>query len=1446
MAYNYLLTFTNKPTQLTYYVNAGETLTSGILAALIANTTISSSELDSNGYPTTNIEQKVVDTLNYGENATNTGGWSWHVTKDGVTIDSYTASNFGVGRYVFYFSRGSSPAISYTVNVVEKAIVSIITSTRVTFFDTNAHTAEQVKNKIGAITVVFNDDEKMATNNYSLYKNNGTAYLSSDVVSESYVTVKYSDATSYATKEVYVENRRGRFMVSFYKKPSITSFGIAQNQTLSKANIRSLFENTQLNVQDYLSDNSNNSLEIIGASIPDVLNPRPIWWNIYDDTNALIASSSNSSISDIDNTDFVIGTYRFEFGYDESDAISYTVSVVSTYRFLSYPNACSQTIYTTAGKNTAPVPDITGVVIASTGTVEKTAQDFSYRGVDQASHFYWYIKGYENYKPKTLEEGVYTYVFVCENDTLTCSVNIRHNYYTEAISVEPSSVTITANLSDTEDGRTDDEILSIVEQKIKKVTLRQTYFSGDTADRILSKDEYIVSYSSGTVTVTAKSNSRLTATITVVPRSAKTDYIWDLTLNLNDFRTVYVNYLDKLDSSSNIKAILTVYDAHDKDVVLHKEEITNGLTITVPPELSAYNDTNKIIEIQDLGYDLNDVYQYTVAYTYEYNNEGIEFSLPLDVSVIEIAEILGFSVNRYKPIYYLGEEFLSGDDDEELVMQMDYKNGKGEVRRTPQGSKLYDMSIFNIIPNKGYIFENIATNFPITITYTHDTTKSVQYSVAVQLDAQYAEGTTEHNLAFVLGNDSRDENQNIVKCYVKYANTNTIIGYIYDMNNATKNAKLVLYDNYIPAVDGQNNLSIKFPYYVQGNADYINKCHFGILFGNNNAKNRLFVSGNSARGNCDWHSGQINTSEDIRTGTSNEGNGDFSYFEDTSYCYYGETDNNVVAYDIVSNDKLLVLKDYSDKETTVYFRTPTLVTAIDGSGTTATGIDDETLYQEEFALSKGNNSVAGINPKAIANFNGDTVFVSDTNQLLGLDLVGIIGDNQRYANTRSYYIDGDLRERDLRQAWVWTNNKYLFLCLPEKTFITHYEAKGESQYEWWQVDVSDIQTIIEIDGVIYFGNSSGVFHKITDGYEDIKKIWLSEGSAIFNFGASSEDISNLDPASSDDTITFNSNISLMINEKCLFRMFSPYNYYTLGRIISQELYEKIRDGYSIYRSTNAISVGKGILIGINDDGYLNVRVRDGTMLDTIHSFSFNGTSTEYYFKYVEDNEYQVLRKADNERLLYTSYMAHTRCVKYEAETVNLYNSSSDFVCYKLDGLYNIINIDRVNNKFQISTDGTTPLDLYGSHTSFEGSIEYRTPVEAFYITAPMLASINYFKTIWQWTLTNDTNIPSEVELTFAHNKIPYESMKSLNYISDNTNSKSTQVSSDRLGFAFNTLNFRSVDFDKMITPRTYTNSRILSMVKFICFGFRNNNNTNAVLSTMSIIYTVAHQSYGGD
>lgn len=928
-----------------------------------------------------------------------------------------------------------------------------------------------------------------------------------------------------------------------------------------------------------------------------------------------------------------------------------------------------------------------------------------------------------------------------------------------------------------------------------------------------------------------------------------------VTLELNGFQTSYNNQSDAIDcrgivakvSYANAEYVQSC--SYDNDSVQDTEHYQISSS---QADLANYvydGSTNLNI---NMGNDSE--ISFNIIFTCKSIFDNSTSTASQQVSVLDILDVTGISVLSVYNDYHVGDQFLNENDN--TMIQIFYKD-TNQVQKKFITRLNGGFAAINVLPTRGSEFNkvgtrtikitsssnyNVAAEYTITVAakYVYDDTKSHDIVAIKQGSYTCPNGTvlTDHYILIDRNDTNGLPNTQILSTGARVLATGktladvNVYGYLEDIMDETKNARVILFEDYIPPIDGSNNIVVTYPCYVPGNADKINKCHFGILFGNNNAKNRLFVSGNPDEINCDWHSGMIDENniedEDML-------NGNFGYFEDTSWCYYGETDNKVIGYDIVSNDKLLVLKDHSDKETTVYFRTPTLVTAIDGAGTQMSGIDGETLYQEEFSLVKGNNSVAGISPKSIINFNGDTLFISKDNNLVGLDLTGIIGDNQRYATSRSYFIDEDLRERDLSNAWLWSDNKYLFLCLDEKVYVTHFETKSDNQYEWWAMDIEDVQTILKIDKKIYFGNSSGEFYVFNDKYEDIKKVFIGSGGGIL---ASEGENDNKIIVTQAVINQLDENKSYKFSIIPSSQVDTSYMYYSIGNVsnvrsgnldfyinVTHNALELLclRNGVADYDEQKRYTA----FIREEKEVYLNHTQAENTIGCAAGSDLATYYKKYYLKRYVPD----TLHEGGD---LYKLYDADTDT---EVSMSELYRC---VLCYKLDEEYDVVEINKTDYSFKLHLEGEE-LDLvrYADQLysrAFKAEIKSYEPVTSFYITKPYtLGDLNYFKTIWQYTLTNDTNIPSELELTFASNKIPYESTKTL-----------AKISVDKFSFSFEEMNFAKIDFDKNITPRTYTNSRILARQKFICFGFRNYNNTNSVLSSMSIIYSIPHASYSGD
>lgn len=1018
-------------------------------------------------------------------------------------------------------------------------------------------------------------------------------------------------------------------------------------------------------------------------------------------------------------------------------------------------------------------------------------------------------------------------------------------------------------------------------ERIKQqVELRCTHLSG-VVSVINTPSDWNFSYTS--VVLSPLSKSECTVVIpnegTFEIENYAQNVVWEnpyavMTADDTNFQTEYNNTVDVIDPSG-LTAKIKYYEDNEHTILCDYEQNAtysstssqsyDKFNVTGLGDLNNYGFGTQKLNITMSGTSLavetirlNTKKRFTRG-----AGDATDATVDVTIHVIEILDITGIKLLNAKTTYNVGETFLNENDDTQIMI---YYNDANHQPRTYTCYLRSGLTALNIYPLKGTKFENVTSSLMVTVTSANNYNVSVQYSISVKANYVYGD-TKSHNLVALAIDDyecpdgiTRSkyflvERSVVVNAYeIETTRIDevtgerviadgfditdlNVLGYLEDIGEEGLNARVILFKDYISPIEGSNNITVKFPCYVEGNADLINKCHFGIMFGNNNSKNRLFLSGNKEFKNKDWHSSEIDSSYTDDTSLITE---NYGYFEDLSECIYGETDNAVVAYDIVSNDKLLVLKDYSDKETTVYFRQPQLVTAINGSGTAVTGINDETLYQEEFSLSKGNNSVAGISPKAIVNFNGDTLFISNDKQVVGLDLTGIVGDNQRYANSRSYYIDEELKHHDFSNAFLWTNNKYLFVVLEDKIFVTHYETKHDNQYEWFLLDVKNVSCVFEKDEVIYLGRTDGTLHKFSQIYKDAKKVFAGYG------------ITRLSVNEETELITASEYLSVLDEEKKYFFKpvpftdlsadDDPYIYYSIGTIMNDEtsdcdFYVNNADTRNVIelvcrRNGEIDDELRSLLlkrISENDAVYFNkINSRENVI-----ACQSNSIFEQVYGKKCFLREYSDIE--DFDRHLY-------QVIDENGEVLPVKQLYRARLCARVTREMEMTDIDVENGTFKLMSEGE-PLDIvqYSSQaliTAFRGEIIEYSNVEAFYITKPYtMGSVEYFKTVWSFTLTNDTNIPSEVDLCCVNNKIPYEKMKTLAYIT---------ISKESMGFDMSRFNFAEMDFDKNVVSRTYTHKRILSNVKFLCFGFKNYSDSNSVLSSLSVTYTVPYPSYSGD
>lgn len=821
-------------------------------------------------------------------------------------------------------------------------------------------------------------------------------------------------------------------------------------------------------------------------------------------------------------------------------------------------------------------------------------------------------------------------------------------------------------------------------------------------------------------------------------------------------------------------------------------------------------------------------------------------TIDIPIQIVEITNITGMKLIQAKTKYKTGESFLNETDNTQILIF--YKMPTGEENKILINLNS-GFSAVNIFPLKGTIFYNQDKNKTIRVSSATNANIYVEYSIEVLSEYEY-HNTTSHQLRVVRFDKytlPNGETKNLIYLIVNEKDTTVengirkirselsqddikVYGFLDDINDVSKNARMVLLEDYIPIIDGESNITITYPCYVEGNSDIINKCHFGQLFGNNNSKNRLFLSGNPDYPNADWHSGAVN--ETKQDGEYIEVNGDFTYFEDTSAMNYGQSDNKIVGYDIVSDGKMIVFKDKSDKEPTIYYRTNGLINALDASGNAQIGIGNRTLYEENYPLVIGNSKgVGALHDKSIINFNGNTLFLSSENELDMLVVSGQIGDSQRFASTISYFINPILSKCDLTKSFLWTDDKYLYLINKNHIFATYYDQIIDNNFEWWKLDIPNVSSMLSFDNKTYYGTTDGTIGLFENNiHKDITKIFLPKGSVILN----------TDEVDGDKVTITKSAMNLLDNGYLKYFKVdanqsndSSYLYYFIAELNNTksgnvDIYiNGISNKLEIVALRNGVADNSRLielrnLIHEDDAFYLNNPINESEIQGE------RGTLfKEYYRKY-------KLKVVPNNLGENTCFGVYDYQTNQRLDVSELFRAS---LCKRVDDLLEIVELNKEESTFKLKRNGQK-LDLvrYANqeiNQTFNSEIWLFKDVKAHYITAPItMGDMMHDKTLWGYTLSNDTNIPSELELCQICNE---EELIELTEIST--------IEKSDYELDLNKFSLTSLSFDKVDIPHKTTFYKPI-LVPFVCFCFKNDKGTNSVLSTLSISYSIAKKSYG--
>lgn len=635
--------------------------------------------------------------------------------------------------------------------------------------------------------------------------------------------------------------------------------------------------------------------------------------------------------------------------------------------------------------------------------------------------------------------------------------------------------------------------------------------------------------------------------------------------------------------------------------------------------------------------------------------------------------------------------------------------------------------------------------------------------------------------------------------------------------------EVVLFHDYVPPVDGESNIEVLYPCYVDGNSERIDRCRVAKLFGNANAKNRLFLSGNPDLPNCDWHSSSRNSYLDSRQGVGS--NGDFTYFGDEDYNFYGQTDNAVMGYDIVATDKMVVIKSRSKVEPTNYFRISSMTQVVDATGVATYGLDGSALYEESFKMATGNIGPGAMNMRSVVNLNGDTLYLSSENSVCGLDISGQVGDSQRISYSRSRLIDPELKDLDLSDAVLWTDNVFAYLFAEDATYVTHYEtfSPETGQYEWFKTDVKGVRCALDADGVTYLGTSEGALYRFEKGrFSDCSKVFLNVGATLYAndrvtyssaYNGELGDGTGLTfkpRASALATSLFRRAVSLMATASAGCDLAVDGDDSTLMRIAAL-------DGSGNYDPERHKEIVGELaqskpLYANHLQGEDSIRVSEGSPLET------------YYapLKAVEGDEPGTYSLIDE-----------------DGDPIDLADVESIDLCRVLDGEYEVFGLDKTNCRFGLKENGREiDVALYADQNmsvlSFPSEIHVHKPVKAYFVAAPAtLGDVSYRKTVWAWTLSAFRE-PNDLQVCQATNEEQLDDMRALGF-----------ADSVPIGLDYRDFSVAETDYAKSVVPRKYTYLRPIS-VPFVSFGFRSVKDANSILTATSVVYSIPMLGRGGD
>ena len=650
--------------------------------------------------------------------------------------------------------------------------------------------------------------------------------------------------------------------------------------------------------------------------------------------------------------------------------------------------------------------------------------------------------------------------------------------------------------------------------------------------------------------------------------------------------------------------------------------------------------------------------------------------------------------------------------------------------------------------------------------------------------------------------------------------------------NKIRNAHVVFFEDVLNPIEGDGNITVKFPHYIEGYADRINKCKFGKIY-----NGRLFVSGNPNYKNCDWHSGEINVSQ--TENYDQDSTKDFTYFSDLDYCRYGSDDTAIVGYDIYRDGDLIVFKESSRNEATIYKRTHSLINAIDYAGNVLSDNIEESYPCYDINSNGGEGSFTN---RTVINFIGDTLFLTKSG-LKMLSSKETTTNNAKYSYDVSSYINTKITNEELENAYLYTFKERLILKTKRGVYYGEYNLRNENkEYEWYFLDNVEVDLFFEYDDELYFTDNEGNIKKFSDtsSYVDKRRVFIGIGGALLTNSPNEEINDGFDINEEKNYIIINNAYNDEIIEGREFHLIHQYDdentcqiHASLGLFINKKTRNNtMSDTFDHTKWLGLIDSDNNRIViePYDENGKLDVEKQynnsylfyDGREIQVDQICGGNPSvyiDTTYRLKKVEDEEFTYQLVDEDNQVV---------SLGDEVESMRL----SFIVDKDARTTIKMVGIENGAKTFQLVGDHGKVLDLIyynGRNNKYSAVITDEQVIKAYYLTKPFnMGSMLYEKTIWAWIVANDSELESSVDVGYIHSR----------------KQSVMEVALDTRGFDVRKINFSAIQFTHNKLPHLLVKNKIIPNVNFIRFVFKNSDNSNMVISQFSILYSISHLSKG--